>query len=32
LPAGANRGELDGRMKGHIVGRGELIGRYSRSH
>jgi Raf kinase inhibitor-like YbhB/YbcL family protein len=30
LPFGAKRGQLDAAMKGHVVGQGELMGRYSR--
>jgi len=30
LPSGSKRSQLDAAMKGHIVGQGELIGRYSR--
>jgi Raf kinase inhibitor-like protein, YbhB/YbcL family len=30
LPVGAKRGQLDAAMKGHVVGQGELMGRYSR--
>jgi len=30
LPFGANRGQLDAAMKGHVVAQGELMGRYSR--
>ena len=30
LPFGAKRSQLDAAMKGHVVGQGELMGRYSR--
>ena len=30
LPFGANRGQVDAAMKGHVVAQGELMGRYSR--
>jgi Raf kinase inhibitor-like YbhB/YbcL family protein len=30
LPIGAKRGQLDAAMKGHMVGQGELMGRYSK--
>jgi len=30
LPFGAKRGQLDAAMKDHVVGQGELMGRYSR--
>jgi Raf kinase inhibitor-like YbhB/YbcL family protein len=30
LPAGAKRSQLDAAMKGHVLGQGELMGRYSR--
>jgi Raf kinase inhibitor-like YbhB/YbcL family protein len=30
LPFGAKRGPLDAAMKGHVLGQGELMGRYSR--
>jgi hypothetical protein len=30
LPAGAGRKQLDAAMKGHVIGQGELIGRYAR--
>jgi Raf kinase inhibitor-like YbhB/YbcL family protein len=30
LPSGAKRSQLDAAMKGHVVGQGELMGRYSR--
>lgn len=30
LDAGASRAELDGAMEGHILGTGQLMGRYSR--
>jgi Raf kinase inhibitor-like YbhB/YbcL family protein len=30
LPAGSNRAQLDGQMRGHIIAQGELMGRYSR--
>ena len=30
LPAGSKRGQLDSAMKGHVIGQGELMGRYSR--
>jgi Raf kinase inhibitor-like YbhB/YbcL family protein len=30
LPSSAKRGQLDAAMKGHVIGQGELMGRYSR--
>jgi Raf kinase inhibitor-like YbhB/YbcL family protein len=30
LPSGTKRSQLDAAMKGHVVARGELMGRYSR--
>ena len=30
LPAGTKRSQLEAAMKGHVVGQGELMGRYSR--
>ena len=30
LPSGAKRGQVDAAMKGHVVGQGELMGRYYR--
>jgi len=30
LPSGAKRSRLDAAMKGHVVGQGELMGRYER--
>jgi Raf kinase inhibitor-like YbhB/YbcL family protein len=30
LPAGAKRSQLDAAMKGHVIGQGELMARYSR--
>jgi len=30
LPFGAKRSQLDAAMKGHVIARGELMGRYSR--
>jgi Raf kinase inhibitor-like YbhB/YbcL family protein len=30
LPAGSKRAQLDAQMRGHIIGQGELMGRYSR--
>ena len=30
LPFGAKRSQLDAAMKGHVIARGELVGRYSR--
>ena len=30
LKAGAKRRELDSAMKGHVIGQGELMGRYSK--
>ena len=30
LPSGSKRSQLDAAMKGHIVGQGELIGRYAK--
>jgi Raf kinase inhibitor-like YbhB/YbcL family protein len=30
LPAGATRAQLDGAMKGHILGQGQLMGTYQR--
>lgn len=30
LKPGATKGELEGAMKGHVLGQGELIGRYGR--
>jgi len=30
LPSAAKRGQLDAAMKGHVIGQGELMGRYSR--
>jgi Raf kinase inhibitor-like YbhB/YbcL family protein len=30
LPAGSKRAQLDTAMKGHVIGQGELMGRYSR--
>jgi hypothetical protein len=30
LRAGANRGELERTMKGHVLAQGELMGKYGR--
>jgi phosphatidylethanolamine-binding protein (PEBP) family uncharacterized protein len=30
LPAGMKRSELESRVKGHVVGRGELVATYRR--
>ena len=30
LPAGSKRKQLDTAMKGHVIGQGELMGRYER--
>jgi Raf kinase inhibitor-like YbhB/YbcL family protein len=30
LPAGSKRGQLEAETRGHIIGQGQLIGRYSR--
>jgi hypothetical protein len=30
LPSGAKRSQLDAAMQGHVVAKGELMGRYSR--
>jgi len=30
LPSGTKRGQVDAAMKGHVVGQGELMGRYSK--
>jgi Raf kinase inhibitor-like YbhB/YbcL family protein len=30
LPAGSKRAQFDAEMRGHIIGQGELMGRYSR--
>lgn len=31
LPPGASRGAVEDAMRGHVVGRGELVGRYARA-
>jgi phosphatidylethanolamine-binding protein (PEBP) family uncharacterized protein len=30
LSSGAKRSQLNAAMKGHVIGQGELVGRYSR--
>ena len=31
LPAGARRSDLDARISGHVLGRGELVATYRRA-
>jgi Raf kinase inhibitor-like YbhB/YbcL family protein len=32
LPAGSKRAQLDAAMRGHVIGQGEVMGRYTRAH